>query len=132
VTRYWVADARIDEVVAQRPDVVTRLAAGMTVPIGTGLLDLEEAHRVENASELANDEDRPRSGDAVVVFLVAGDLAGAGPGYAANGQGLIGTDGRVTMRALPGPLNHDVLPLADVTSALRDRYAGPAPWRAGS
>ena len=36
------------------------------------------------------------------------------------------------MRALPGPLNHDVFPLADVTSALKGRYTAPAPWRTPS
>ena len=92
--RYWVADARIDEVVAQRPDVAIRLAAGMTVPIGTALINNARSDRIENARELANEKDRPRAGDAIVAFLGSTELGDRGPGYAASGQGVIGADGR--------------------------------------
>ena len=133
--RYWVADARITEVIGQRPDAKRPLTAGMTVRIGALLLNSERSDKLDNFAELAREwptePDRPRAGDEVIAFLVSSDLAGAGPGYESVGQALLAPDGRVVMRGLPGPLNHDVVPLADVTSKIRARYDAPAPWRTG-
>lgn len=132
--RWWISDAVVTEVVAQRPDVGDRLAPGAALRIGTLLLDARRSGSIANFAELARDwpteADRASAGEEVVAFLVhRPDLAGHGPGYEAVGQALVRPDGRASMRALPGPLNGDVVLLAAVTSDLRLRYAGPARWR---
>lgn len=127
--RYWVGDARITRVFAQRPDAATQLTAGQSVPIGTSLLHPRGRCGAENAAVYPTEGDRPHAGDTIVAFLTGTGLAGFGPGFAASGQALLTPDGTVTVRGVPGPLNHRRLPLAAVTTAVQDRYSRPAPWR---
>jgi hypothetical protein len=134
ILRYWVSNARITSVVAQRPDVVNRLSVGMTIPIGTQLLNATQENSVVNYADLAKtfptESDIPVAGDNIVAFLVHGDLGAFGSGYQAVGQARVGQlPGAVTLRALPGSLNHRVLNIKDVTTSVLGELRGPAPWR---
>jgi hypothetical protein len=107
----------------------------MTVPIGTELLNSTQANSVANFAELARtfptESDTPGVGDEIVAFLVRGDLGTYGVGYEAVGQARIGpVPGEVTLRALPGSLNHRVLNIKNVTADVLPDMSGAAPWRA--
>jgi hypothetical protein len=121
---YWVADAKITEEIAQRPGTTSKLAKDMIIPIGTQLLNSSSSLNCDDQASFFPDEtDTPATGEAIVAFLDNATLGGHGPGFAAMGEGVMGPDGKVTMRGVPGPLNHQVLDLAAVTTDVAQRLA---------
>lgn len=128
---YWISQATIQEVVAQRPDVAKTLKVGDTIAVATQLLSADSDTRVSlDGGEFPAMSELPAKGDKVVAFLVYNpDLGGFGPGYEAVGQGVIGADNAVTMRAVSGDLNRDKFGSRAVTSDLRSKYQSKAPWR---
>src|SRR3954447_1804574 len=75
--RYWVAPATVTSLVAQRPDVKTKLRVGMSIEVGTQLLNSADSRVLSNYSDLAKtfptEEDIPSFGDEIVAFLVHED-----------------------------------------------------------
>lgn len=130
---FLVAEASIDEVVAQRPDVATSLTSGQTISLATELLDSGQSTKWANWSDLADsyptDTDSPEIGDKIVAFLVKTEIPGYGDGYQAQGQALIDPAGSARVRALPGKMNHQVLPIDSLTTQVAGLLSEPAPWR---
>lgn len=128
---YWISQATVQEVVAQRPDATEALQVGDTIPIATQLLTEDSDTRVSlDGGEFPTKSELPAQGDKAVAFLVYDpELGGYGPGYQAVGRGAIGADNAVTMRAVHGDLNKDKVPSRAVTGDVKSNYKSKAPWR---
>jgi hypothetical protein len=98
----------------------------MIIPIGTPLLNSSSRlNCTDQAAFFPDETDTPAVGETIVAFLDNATLGGRGPGFAAMGQGVVGQNGKVTMRGVPGPLNHQVLDLAAVTTDVAPRLPKP-------
>lgn len=132
---YWVVPVTLSRVVAQRPDVATRLKSGDVIMMGVQVLRASSDANLANYSELADklpgEDDKPQAGESFVGFLVASTLGDFGSGYEAVGRARI-EGAAAAYKGVPGPLNHKSAAPISVTTAIVDNYVAPAPWKSGA